>query len=210
MLTQETEPCLITLRILMSCSATSRIRPARSVRQPRSRPAAVRHSRRDSARASHPAPVQHPASQRVRHVRGARAPFSRIRQHRTGSYSPQPRIRAPGGSLRASIQHPHGRAWFDLKAPERRMSAAAAAGSPPAGRRLPCAPAGPRPALATRRPEVLRARRRRRARPQQCLGGLIYRCLRRPASASFAPVGWMAASDVLALVRAGHGDSHAR
>ena len=44
---RETEPCLITLRTLMSCSATSGIRPVRSDRpshgrQPRSLPAAVR------------------------------------------------------------------------------------------------------------------------------------------------------------------------
>ena len=57
---RETEPCLITLRTLMSCSATSGIRPVRSVRpssvrQLHSLPAAARPSRvRCSRRGSAP------------------------------------------------------------------------------------------------------------------------------------------------------------
>ena len=57
---RETEPCLITLRTLMSCSATSGIRPVRSaqpssVRQLHSLPAAARPSRvRCSRRGSVP------------------------------------------------------------------------------------------------------------------------------------------------------------
>ena len=76
---RETEPCLITLRTLMSCSATSGIRPVRSaqpssVRQLHSLPAAARPSRvRCSRRGSVP-----------------RARPSRVRCSRRGSV---PRIR---------------------------------------------------------------------------------------------------------------------
>ena len=103
---RETEPCLITLRTLMSCSATSRIRPVRSVRpssvrQLHSLPAAVRHSRRGSAPHIRPSRARYvrrdstPRTRpsRVRHVRRGSAPRARHSRIRCARRDSAPRVR---------------------------------------------------------------------------------------------------------------------
>lgn len=123
---RETEPCLITLRTLMSCSAMSGIRPVRSVRPSNvrqlhslpaaARPSRVRCSRRDSVprvRSSRGRCSRKDSAPRVRRSRircsrkdsAPRARLSRVRCSRRDNGLLIRRVRMPS-SARLHIRTP--------------------------------------------------------------------------------------------------------
>ena len=144
---RETEPCLITLRTLMSCSATSGIRPARSVRQPqqpaRRRPAQPEGQR--SARPAQPRPAQ-PEGQRSR-APGPAA--SGAAGGAAASRAPGPAASGAAGGAAASRAPRHSRtpAQPEGQQPPRAPGPAASAHArTPCSRRGQQHPVHPRPA----------------------------------------------------------------